>query len=210
MIRRDRGNHSESGFVLAEALVCVILIALTIALIGATLTFGRRVADAGREREQRVQVSTGVAVLADWLAQAVPLREIEAGGNGRVLFEGQASRLSFPTLSQGDAQPGGILTVTVSFAAPTGGTGGLVFTATPLPLGMRSFSDAGSSQQLLVGNLVNAQFRYFGVPTDGEAPRWLERWTNATRMPDIVALSATLSLGPRPEPLDLTFRVLSQ
>ncbi len=209
MSRRQRRSSSQSGFVLAEALLCVILIALTVALVATTLTFGRRVADAGRGRERIAQMSTGVQALTGWLARAVSVQQIGAGGGRRVLFEGQAGRLSFLTLSQGDAQPGGILAVTVTFAGhATGGTGALVFVAAPVPVGTLSPS-AGLGEQVLIGHVVTGQFRYFGAPADGGAPQWLDRWTQASRLPDLVALHATLALGPRHETVDLTFRVFA-
>jgi hypothetical protein len=209
-MNRRRKSCSQDGFVLAEALLCVVVIALTVALVGTTLTFGRRVADAGRGRERIAQVSTGAQALGDWLARALAVEQNAAGGGRRVLFEGQAGRLSFLTLSQGDAQPGGILAITVTFAGQaTGGTGALLFVAAPLPVG--SFSpSAGLGEQVLISHVVTGRFRYFGAPADGEAPRWLDHWTQASRLPDLVALNATLALGHRHETIDLTFPVYAR
>lgn len=210
MSRGRRTASSQGGFVLAEVLLCVMLIALTIALVGTTLTFGRRVADAGRGRERIAQMSTGLQALGDWLSRALAVHEIGAGGGRRVLFEGQAGRLSFVTLSPGDTQPGGLLAVTVAFAAQTtGGTGALVFAAAPVPVGTLSPSAAGQGEQVLVGHVVTGRFRYFGAPADGQAPQWLDHWTKASRLPDLVALHATLAVGPRLETLDLTFPVFA-
>lgn len=206
-MRRHGTDSSQGGFVLAEALLCVILISLTLALVGTTLTFGRRLADAGRGRERIAQVSTGAQALADWLSRALAVPQIAAGGGRRVLFDGQAGRLSFMTLSQGDAQPGGILAVTVAFAGSEAGrTGAFVFVAAPVLVGARSPSTA-AREQVLIDHVVTGRFRYFGSPADGEAPQWLDHWTQASRLPDLVALDATVALGPRQETIELKFPV---
>ncbi|MGF9759495.1 hypothetical protein AAII07_30310 [Microvirga sp. 0TCS3.31] len=207
---RRRKSSSQGGFVLAEALLCVVLIALTMALVGTTLTFGRRVADAGRGRDRIAQMSTGVQALADWLSRALAVQQIGAGGGRRVLFEGQARRLSFMTLSQGDTQPGGILAVTVALTAEQpGGTGALVFMAAPVPVGTQA-PPAALGEQVLISHVVTGRFRYYGAPDDREPPRWLDHWTQASRLPDLVGLNATLALGPRHETIELTFPVFAR
>lgn len=207
MTNRRHIGRREGGFILAEVLVSLILISMTLAIVATTLTFGRRVADAGRVRERVIDAMTGIHVLSEWLGSAVPARQIEAGGSQRALFNGQAEHLTFLTLSGGDAQPGGILAVTIAFAR-SDRDGALLFMAAPLGIGQTTPTGQAVEQQVLVQQVAAAQFRYFGSLAEGEAPGWRDEWKDASRLPDLVALRAQVGLGPRVETMDLRFRVI--
>src|SRR3954465_11684034 len=112
-----RSNTRNDGFVLLEALVALVLLSLTFGLLAGMLSFGQRITEAGRPRDRAAQFANGNDAMAEWIASAVPIREIRQSLPGPVLFDGRADRLSLVTLSTGDVQPGGLLAVTVAFSA---------------------------------------------------------------------------------------------
>jgi hypothetical protein len=208
----SRGSGA-GGFVLLEALVALILISMTLALFGASLTLGRRVVESGRVHDRAADVTTGLDAMAGWIASALPLKETRQNGEAITLFEGRMNGMSFLTLSNGDAQPGGMLAVTIGFAGPgsSRGTGVAVFDAVPLAVGQAAALSTGGAQgQVLFANVVSLQFSYFGSLMEGTPARWHDEWKDATRLPRLVALRAGLNTKGRLEFVDLTFRIFSE
>jgi hypothetical protein len=204
-----QATSSNSGFVLHEALVSLILLAMIMGLFAATLTFGRRVSDAGNSREGILEVSAGANSIARWLSSAVPSREVGPGGEGQALFEGNGHRLSFVTLGDGETQPGGMLAVTIAFAAPERNrAGAIVFASSPVRPGTAPNASA-SENQALMGNINDAAFSYFGSLREDSPPAWHREWRGVSRLPTLVALRASVDLKGRVETLDLSFRIVS-
>jgi hypothetical protein len=204
-----QAKSSNGGFVLLEALVSLILLAMIMGLFAATLTFGRRVADAGNSREGILEVSTGANSIARWLSSAVPSRDVGPGGEGQALFDGSGHRLSFVTLGNGETQPGGMLAVTIAFAAPERNrAGAIVFASSPVKPGTAP-NASPSDYQALMGNIRDASFSYFGSLSDNAPPTWHREWREASRLPTMVVLRASVDLKGRMKMLDLSFRILS-
>jgi general secretion pathway protein J len=204
--------RDAAGFVIVEALVALILISMTLALFATTLTFARRVADAGGLRERLADAATGVDAMAGLLAGALPVREPTPTGQTRVLFEGRPDALSFVTLSSGETQAGGMLAVTIGFAAGRQRSGpGVFFSSSPIGLTTPpSLTPAGIPLQPLSRKMMPLQFSYFGSPVEGRPVRWHDEWANATRLPRLVGLRAGLDRNGRMEIVDLRFPVFSQ
>ena len=195
------------GFVLLDALLALVLVALTFGLVAGIVGFGHRVVEAGRTRDRIADLAGGGRALAEWIGDASALRPRVGERPGPVLFEGRSDRLSFVTLNTGDALPAGLLAVTVGHA---GGTqAGLLFEALPMALGESELPDM-TARQLLVSHVLAARFRYFGVLTEGGAAGWHDEWTGVARLPLLVALRLELDLGRRTEPLALSFRTRAQ
>jgi general secretion pathway protein J len=208
---KARGSGAD-GFVLLEALVALILISMTLALFATSLTLGRRVVETGRVHDRAADVTTGIDAMAGWIASALPLKETRQNGEAITLFEGRTNGMSFLTLSNGDAQPGGMLAVTIGFAGVGSpqGAGAVVFDAVPLAVGQAAALPTGGARgQVLFANVVSLQFSYFGSLMEGAPARWHDEWKDATHLPRLVALRAGLNKG-RPEFVDLTFRVFSE
>ena len=206
-----RTSREDAGFIVVEALVAMVLLVFTLGLVAALLHLGQRVADRGRGRDDLSHLATGSDALSGWLASAAAVRPVRPTGRGPVLFEGRADRLSFLTESTGDAQPPGMLAVTVGFA--TSGTfdraGALLFDAAPLGLGDTTLPDLPARLPLQT-HVVSAQFSYFGSPGDGMPAEWRQDWTGAARLPRLVALRVQVETGQRVENLAWTYRIMSQ
>ncbi len=200
-------EDGDQGFVILEALVTLVLVALTFGLVAGMVGFGHRLSEAGTSRDRLSALATGGAALEGWLAAASAARPRIDEERGPVLFEGRPDRLSLLTLNAGDPLPPGLLAVTVGFAG--GRDGALLFDATPLAPGDLRLPDM-TARQALVSHVTAARFRYFGVPTESAAPRWYDEWTAASRLPRLVELRLTLDLGHRIEPVTLAFRTRAE
>ncbi|WP_310353503.1 hypothetical protein [Methylobacterium sp. BE186] len=201
-------NARMSGFVIAEALVALLLLALTLGLSAGMFGFARRLSQAGHGRDVLAQTVAGGGALGGWLAAAAPIRPATPAGPGPVLFEGRPDRLTFVTASRGDVQPAGLLAVTVGFNGRDRGapTGSILFDVAPLPVGASLLPDQ-VARQTLIARVAGARFGYFGALGEGRPAAWHDAWTDATRLPQLVRLRAEIDLGGRVEPLDLSFRV---
>lgn len=205
---RGRPNPAHaSGFVLAEALVALVLLGLTTALVVTGLAFGRRVNDAGRDRERLAQAASGFDSLADWLVRASPLVEISPLGEPLAIFDGTPKVLTFLTVNRGDALPGGLVAVRVMLH-----DGRLLFEARTVPAGSAAGAPVTAPVTLttLVAGVDRASFLYFGSPSEGRPVQWYDEWQAAARLPRLVALRARVYLQRAPEEIDLTFRVRSE
>lgn len=210
MTSRGQVIKRTGGFVLVEALVALILISLILSLFALTLTFGRRIADAGRMRDRMTEVATGTAVLSGWLARARPITQPRPEGEPRILFEGLASRLSFTTLSNGDTQPGGILAVTINFEeSGAQNTGTIIFDTSLVPVGTASLP-VPNTGEILMRYVTSAKFSYFGSLQEGDPARWHDEWRDAPRLPRLIALRTNVRLNQRLETFDVTFRTFSE
>lgn len=196
-------KDTAGGFVLMEALVALILLALLLGLFATTLSFGRRIASAGTARDQMADIATGTEALAKWLSGAVPSRKVVVDGFSPVQFEGYADGLVFNTLSNGDVLPGGILAVTISARGNM-----IAFEAAPLPVG-QSHPISRGDPQILLDHVAAARFSYFGSPRSGAPAQWHAEWRNAEHMPRLVGLQAKMILHGRTATMDFLFRVMS-
>jgi hypothetical protein len=125
------------------------------------------------------------------------------------LFDGNGHRLSFVTLGNGETQPGGMLAVTIAFAAPDRNhAGAIVFASSPVKPGMAPYAPV-ADQQVLVGNITDARFSYFGSPREETPTAWHREWKDASRLPTMVVLRANIEQKGRMETLDLSFRIMS-
>lgn len=192
---------------LLDALLALLLLALTFGLVAGIISFGHRVLNAGAVRDRLLHVADGTNALESWLASASALRPRIEEKHGPVQFEGRPDRMSFVTLHTGDALPAGLLAVSVGFSG--GRNGSLLFDAQPMALGELQMPDM-TARQVLVSHVAAVRFHYFGSLTEGVPPGWYEEWTSAKSLPLLIALHLDLDLGHRTEPIDLAFRTRAQ
>ncbi|MGO4737544.1 hypothetical protein AB4099_13430 [Bosea sp. 2KB_26] len=207
------GSHSgdrTSGFVLLEVLVGLVLLSLTLGLFALTLSFASRVAEAGRLRDRGAEIAVGAAAISGWLAGALPLVQPRATERPLVMFEGLADRVSFVTLSNGDAQAGGILAITIA-SENTGaqGAGALVFGSALMSIGAAALSVQNTGEVLARG-VVSATFSYFGSLEEGAPGRWHDEWKNSERLPRLVNLHVRVIVQRRLEDFELNFPIIPE
>lgn len=210
MTRGSQSGGRTGGFVLLEVLVGLILLSLTLGLFALTLSFASRVAEAGRLRDRGSEIAVGTAAMSGWLAGALPLIQPRATERPLVMFEGLADRVSFVTLSNGDAQAGGILAITIaSENTGTRGNGVLVFGSSLMSIGAAALPVQNAGEVLARG-VASATFSYFGSLEEGAPGRWHDEWRNSERLPSLVSLHIRVIVGRRLEDFELSFRILTE
>ncbi|GAU80523.1 hypothetical protein [Bosea sp. BIWAKO-01] len=210
MMRGTPSGGRTGGFILLEVLVGLILLSLTLGLFALTLSFASKVAEAGRLRDRGAEIAVGAAAISGWLAGALPLVQPRATERPLVMFEGLADRVSFVTLSNGDAQPGGILAITIaSENTGTQGAGALVFGSSLMSIGAAALS-AQNTGEVLARGVASATFSYFGAREEGAPGRWHDEWRNSERLPRLVSLRVRVIVERRFEEFELNFPIITE
>ena len=181
-------HRSQAGFTLVELLVALAVTALIAGFILGGFDLSRRAWAISRDRASAEEVDAGVARLRDLLMRAMPATTIDEGDRiARVLFDGHADSLTFVTLSEATAFPGGPMRVRLGWGDHTPAAGGAralilhtaVFRADP-----RLVFDA--EPVVLIRNVVGLSLRYFGVVDVGKPPQWLRDWPGRLGTPRLV------------------------
>lgn len=187
----------ERGFTLLELLLALAIAGALLVMLLASLRVGLAAWRQGDERAAAHQHLRSLSeLLMDSVAAAFPYHQSgPQGGQAKVQFRGEESRLSFVTF-----QPPFPLATPVPFVAVTVGqrgaeNPGLAIAEKALP----NFDPFEEREPLLVDAAVTAvRFRYLR-PNGG----WEERWDGAAEggLPRAVEVSLTANLGGRAESL---------
>ena len=191
----SRFANVQKGLTLVELLVALSLLSLVALLVNSGLGMATRSSDTA---EQRVDINQQYRLLARVLKQqltaAVPL---ETAG-GQILFEGDLTGMTF-----------------VSSISPHLGTGGLhrmrvwlVQGAAPrLSLSLQPIlpGNTQTEEMVLLRQVSQVRFAYYGSRTEDEPADWHERWQDRGLLPvlvriDVVAHGRTwpsIYLSPR-------------
>jgi hypothetical protein len=127
----------------------------------------------------------------------------------RILFEGNEHDLTFVTLSEATAFPGGSMRVRLSWegASATRGRGALMLRTAVFRSNPRLVVEA--EPIVLVRDVVRLSLRYFGVTETGKAPRWSSVWPRLQGTPQLVLVQAEVAAngGPLHRVLQVPLRV---
>lgn len=210
MTRGAQSGARTGGFVLLEVLVGLVLLSLTLGLFALMLGFASRVAEAGRLRDRGAEIAIGAAAISGWLAGALPLVQPRATERPLVMFEGLNDRVSFVTLSNGDAQAGGILAITIAReTSGAQGAGALVFNSSLMSIGAAALPVQNGGEVLARG-VSSAAFSYFGSLEERSPERWHDEWRNSERLPRLVNLRVRVIVARRLEDFELNFPIIPE
>lgn len=194
---------------LIEVLVAVALLAMLATMIasGARLT-GRAWSTAEQQTNDVEDIETVRVLLRRTIATARPSFASADPADLTIQFDGQPDRLTLVAPRSG-IQGGGEWIRQVLFVgpdggprdggapaggAPAGGSRGL-FLAWQLDAlqGGRNI-DTGSAvgarnRALLLDHVAAIRFAYFGAPSPGEPPAWLDSWSGRSSLPGLVRIS---------------------
>lgn len=192
------------GFTLVELLVALTLLGIIVSLAYDALRFGGRSSQALADHvDAAEQVRLGQGALRRQLAQAQPLRVDPLLADSPVAFTGRVDELRFVAPLPGRMGAGGLYAFRL-FLAGTAGKGKLMLAYELYQDGdWERFGDGEPGTVVLHEDVEELSLRYYGEPAKGQAPRWLDRWEERDRLPELVSVAlasaAEVAAGDWPE-----------
>jgi general secretion pathway protein J len=182
---------SQRGFTLLELLISIVLLALLTTMLFGGLQLGTRQLGRQTDRLDRAaRLSQAQGFLRRQLADARPLDDPTQAARV-VAFTGARDSLRFINPTPASAVSGGLESLSVEFVEGHGRTAGALL------LRRRSEEEAGGAARdsVLLEQVGQAEFAYFGVTAPGEMAAWHASWRDMAYLPSLVRLSVVFSDG---------------
>lgn len=175
-----------TGFTLLELLIAMTLVSFILVLLFAGLRLATRSWDAG---EQRI-VDTGErALITNFLRGALeqiyPLRW-RVDGQEVLAFEGAQQALAFVGRLPARQGSSGNHLLSLALVDGEGGRDLVLRWQLPSPQASDFSALEGAESKVLVRQVGELSFAYFGAESDLAEPDWVDRWSSATRLPKLI------------------------
>lgn len=191
----------QAGFTLMEILVSLVVMALILSFIPATLRIGQRVWETDDAFERRQGLASFRRYVEQRLAETLPLHGRDAAQALRIEFSGEPGRVAFIAPAAAGPAGGGIYRFELTMEEGIPGAALILRQALYRP-GGNGAPDGALVRAVAMehrshhGN-VSLALRYFGSAADGEPASWHTRWPRDGMLPALVELSLTVA-GERP------------
>ena len=194
MIDRDRYRR---GFTLVELLVAITLLGLIAVALSGVVRFGNRAWEAAEENGNRIgRIETVQELLRRQLGQAVIPANLDGSMIEMPTFVGDAGSLRFVALLPPYLGAGGYYVFDIR--AFDGEDGRQVQLAWHLYRGADGLAAVDGEQaqgRVLLRDIDEMWFSYFGAENPVDEPRWMDRWEETDRLPRAVAIYVTFPEG---------------
>ena len=187
----------ESGFTLLELVLALALLATMLALAWSGLSFALRAWDAGEANGRRTaDLRLSQNFLRRELAEIFPMRWKDAFAV-KLAFEADAKHLRFVSSRPAGISSGGLALVGLELESAAAGRSGNLVMRRALPDDeAKDFAPLERGERtLLVPGVETVAFDYFGAENDMIEPRWVNEWTFASRVPQLVRLRVKMADG---------------
>ena len=175
------GLDRISGFTLIELLVALALLSLMFLLLVSGLQFLTKVWNEKEEALSHTSQALAVQdVMRRLLSEARPVMvQMDKTTRQQVFFVGNKNSIRFVAPMLHHLGMGGLYEV------------GLYFTkgdqASNLEMSWRIFPQGSDEQRVvLLNNVANLEFDFFGAPRRQEAPRWYREWREQLYLPELI------------------------
>jgi general secretion pathway protein J len=179
----------QGGFTLLELLIALTLLGLIMVMLYGGLHLATRGAAIG---ERRAEASEQVRLIESFLrrevSQVYPL-VWKSKGKQRVAFKGGSEALHFAAILPAHRGEGGLYLVSIE-AADSYPAHRLIFSYRLARPEIQDFEtkEVPDERVVLVENLENAEFAYYGKREKEEEARWHSRWGDRKNLPRLVRL----------------------
>ena len=188
-MRKDRESQPQSGFILVEVLVALILGIAIVTVLTSSLSALRRLAS--RPIENANQFAAAYDTMASWAHAARP-SGIVRRGHEEPAFYGDETTLRFITIDFGISQLGGLTETEISVRPVANNKfKSIVVKTRPVTTPMI----VSVASDVLISDIYDAQFSYLVANNSEERPSWRPRWTSQDKLPLMFSLELTLSQG---------------
>ena len=187
------------GFTLLELLVSMTLLGLILALLFGGLRTGNRVWEASDSRSDAVaRIQTVHGFLRGRVSALTPLGSAAVAGDEPVAaFEGERTRLRFVAMLPSHFNVGGFQTIEVGLVEREGARDlGLAWWPY-LPGGEPPVEPDEDSSMVLLEDVAEVAFDYFGAAGEDSMRAWTERWLDQPAPPELVRLTVAFRRGDR-------------
>jgi general secretion pathway protein J len=192
----------QKGFTLIELVIAMMLLGVMMLLLYSGLTFALRGWDsAGTHGQLVTDRRLGENFLRREVTEVFPMRWTDPFVY-KIAFSGESKRLRFVSSRPPGATQGGLSLVAVEMETdPRTRHGRLVMRRALPDDDANDFSplDRAAERTVLVEDVTDASFAYFGAETDFAEPKWEDNWTYQ-KLPLLVRLRLVGAGGvPLPE-----------
>lgn len=173
----------DAGFTLLELLVAMTLMALLSLVLFGGFRFGTRAWDrAETSTANSNEIRRAQGAIADELSRAYPEMDVSDPLNPHIVFSGEAGAVTF--LGPDRMRDGAMAITTLSKQGDT-----LALTATPE---LARDPRGQTVTRKLLGHVKGFELSYFGATAPNDPPRWLSRWHDRSRLPQLIRVRAVL------------------
>jgi general secretion pathway protein J len=175
------------GFTLLEVVVAIALFAMIMSVLYGGFATSVRAYEAA---EVRIGAGARLRVVSAFLRRslngAFPLALVWRNER-KLLFEGEPERVRYVSDLPAYLGFGGLHEIVIE-RERDGGEVHLVMRRRPLVIGEDGEIEGEFESRVLLEDLGELRFRFFGSDNERESPVWRERWPAGTRMPLLVEL----------------------
>ena len=186
---RRRGARARSrllGFTLVELLIALVLMALVAGVLMGSLRLADRSWEVGEQRlEDAANARSAQQFLRAHLAQQYPLR-MRKDAERPLFFAGERDSIRFASVLPDRVVAGGTLLLRLSLIRDGSSSDLVLERAVPDGPVTPEIAFDRAERSVLASDLKAIRIAYFGAESDNEEPRWLDRWSDAQRMPRLV------------------------
>ena len=198
-----RVEHKQVGFTLLELLIAMTLMGLVLGLLYGGLRLGARSWDAG---EQRAEQFNEMQAVHDFIRSQIrqSLEVFRYSQQGRVLaFEGESQRLLIVAPMFEHLGRGGLYYIEFNVLQDVDGDA-LQMRWYPFQPGdpderKDSIDMQDAEKTILLSEVADVKWAYFGIDAVGEKPDWFDEWDNPLQSPILVRLSLSVREGVWPD-----------
>lgn len=196
-------NRSRSaGFTILELLVSLALIAVLVNSLAGGLHLGRRAwetARTGEELDDGEAAMHGVSVL---ISKAFSVSAVNNQRVVQLIFIGDAHNLEFVSLSEGEAQRGGL--ILTQLGVKSGKKTALhLWTALYRANTALAMKREDMRDDMVLDGIGDFKLAYFGADI-GQLPQWKDLWQNQQSMPKLISIRFTIERRGQVKALETT------
>lgn len=198
------GKRRQAGFTLLELLVALTLLSLVFAALFGELRFATRAWDAADAKLDRNGELLSVHSFLRQRFQQVHVAQATQqpdNATSPVAFTGNSRSMEFLGTMPANIADGGFYEISLSSEIGRDGTN-LFITWRPFDVdGTVTVADSRDNSRILLRNIGEVRFDYFGKTADALAPQWWDSWPSRDSAPSLIRMQVLFGDGdPRSWP----------